>query len=919
MADKVGDIYYEAHVRGDRLPQELRKVGGKAGDQLGDEIGKSLEKRLQSRFSNLAQTMLPNLRKEGRVGAQGFTDAFENILVGRIRKMQGEIAEVFANRDGLDNFAKGFRNADEAANALRGRLRELNAEGGLDEKMWNQLGGSINRWLGEARKAEVASEDLNRSRRESVNALQLEVAEMQGAHAQAQEDETNRRREAVNALNLEISGMNRRAEAGERENASSARRGGIMEKLSQAISRQREQWNGLGSSSDGAGRRMTRLTKIILLVTAALPQLIALSSAAGAGLTILAGAAVAGIGGIALLGVSMIGLQKPLEELPENIRPAAAAFQGFVASVKESQQALQAAAAGGLEVGFSNLRAMVEGLVPTIQSVGASFAATFATFTAGLAPGTAGFERLQTVLLMMAPLFDGLMSVLSNLGAALGNVFIALGPSMDAFVGYLNDITLAFAEWSGSEEGRQSILEWGQNAQTIMGALSDLIRALSDMFADIVTPELVASFTSFIGQLTGFIPTLGSIIKLVEDLRIFDIIGALFETLTPIIDALMPSLSEFANVLGTAIIDALSTLKTPLTNLAKALGPILTALAPIIPIVLELVAALITALVPAITPLLTIIAELVTEIVGALGPALLPLIDVFMELVTPILSLVGVLLTALMPIIGPLTQLLLQLAGIVQSQMINSFKALEVVFVALGPIFTIVGELIGALIGTIVALITGDFDAIPGIWEDAWGAMQEAVQGVVDFLTPYFTGFVAFIDDAIKNVQQFFLDAFANISSGWDNFWNGFDAVVKGAWNGVLSFIENGINGAIDLINGMIKGVNNISGEIGLTLGTIPRVNIPRLASGTIAYGRMQAIIGEAGPEAVVPLNRPLGQVDPAVRELSAFAQGKLSPSSGPSRVVNFEAGAISVVTPAKNPELVASMVVDEITENALN
>jgi hypothetical protein len=46
-------------------------------------------------------------------------------------------------------------------------------------------------------------------------------------------------------------------------------------------------------------------------------------------------------------------------------------------------------------------------------------------------------------------------------------------------------------------------------------------------------------------------------------------------------------------------------------------------------------------------------------------------------------------------------------------------------------------------------------------------------------------------------------------------------------------------------------------------------------AAGGVVYGPTRALIGEAGAEAVVPLNRPLSQVDPAVRWLSALAQGK--------------------------------------------
>jgi hypothetical protein len=86
------------------------------------------------------------------------------------------------------------------------------------------------------------------------------------------------------------------------------------------------------------------------------------------------------------------------------------------------------------------------------------------------------------------------------------------------------------------------------------------------------------------------------------------------------------------------------------------------------------------------------------------------------------------------------------------------------------------------------------------------------------------------------------------------------------------------------------------------------------------------SVWGEAGPEALVPLNRPLSMVDPAVRTLSAIAQGKMSvvaPSEPnglaggagrPSRTVNIEAGAI-VVQGNMAPEATATLTVNRIAE----
>lgn len=85
---------------------------------------------------------------------------------------------------------------------------------------------------------------------------------------------------------------------------------------------------------------------------------------------------------------------------------------------------------------------------------------------------------------------------------------------------------------------------------------------------------------------------------------------------------------------------------------------------------------------------------------------------------------------------------------------------------------------------------------------------------------------------------------------------------------------------------------------------------------GTFGYEQIRKI-AEAGPEAVVPLNRPLGQVDPSVRWLSAIAQGKIPGMAaggvvGASKTVNV--GGITVVTPTKDPRAVAVEAMNHLT-----
>ena len=101
----------------------------------------------------------------------------------------------------------------------------------------------------------------------------------------------------------------------------------------------------------------------------------------------------------------------------------------------------------------------------------------------------------------------------------------------------------------------------------------------------------------------------------------------------------------------------------------------------------------------------------------------------------------------------------------------------------------------------------------------------------------------------------------------FDWFKTGVNAII----NGILGAFESVVNGAIMMVNGIIRAYNAI--PIAPDINTIAhvnlpsiggnsatqaasRMNLPRMAEGGIVRSPTLALIGEAGPEAVVPLDR---------------------------------------------------------------
>ena len=82
-------------------------------------------------------------------------------------------------------------------------------------------------------------------------------------------------------------------------------------------------------------------------------------------------------------------------------------------------------------------------------------------------------------------------------------------------------------------------------------------------------------------------------------------------------------------------------------------------------------------------------------------------------------------------------------------------------------------------------------------------------------------------------------------------FGNALGSAIKGAINGVLTFLEGFLNGPINVINGFIDLINTIPG---VSIGRLSNISLPRLAEGGIVTRATTATIGEAGKEAVIPL-----------------------------------------------------------------
>ena len=163
-------------------------------------------------------------------------------------------------------------------------------------------------------------------------------------------------------------------------------------------------------------------------------------------------------------------------------------------------------------------------------------------------------------------------------------------------------------------------------------------------------------------------------------------------------------------------------------------------------------------------------------------------------------------------------------------------------------------------IGWITGVLKGFVGWWNGLWKGLFGFVSDVWNGFVGWIKGVWNGFVGWIMDGIKAYSSFWLGIWKGIGDVFKNVWNGIADFGKGVWNGIVGFVKGGVNGVLHAINGIIDGINGVA-ALGKAIGiNVKLSHIPYLADGGVVTGPTIAMIGEAGPEAVIPLSRARGQ-----------------------------------------------------------
>ena len=297
--------------------------------------------------------------------------------------------------------------------------------------------------------------------------------------------------------------------------------------------------------------------------------------------------------------------------------------------------------------------------------------------------------------------------------------------------------------------------------------------------------------------------------------------------------------------------------------------------------------------------LLPNIANAVRDVIGAIAEALPDIINEFIPMMaTTVLDVMVVLLDNLPAIIDALVQAMDKIVLAIMErlpQILTSLtQAILSIFVALTS-----PENMQVAIQCMIMLFTAIIQALPQILEQLAIAQEEIITNLVDFLTDPVTietvliaGFELFkaLVSAVPKILDLLISAWGDLFSKlWETlktnftefagkFGKGIGNALINAINGMLGFIQDFLNGPINAINGALGALNQIPGVNIGQLSTITIGRIPALAAGGLVTSPTTALIGEAGPEAVIPLRNTNSWAKAIATALSEeFASDELS------------------------------------------
>lgn len=312
----------------------------------------------------------------------------------------------------------------------------------------------------------------------------------------------------------------------------------------------------------------------------------------------------------------------------------------------------------------------------------------------------------------------------------------------------------------------------------------------------------------------------------------------------------MAAFQQMASFVGAAIDGIKGAVSTLASAFAPAFAAMQAALAPII-------AQVSSALLPALSVLGAALGNLAAAVLPVISAAIQAMAPVIATAIGAVVSLASTISTGLAPVINGIASLIQAVLPVIQQLFTQWGASIQAVvsaaFTFVESVVTSAMNVINAVIGTVLALIKGD-------WEGVWNGVLNILQAVWD-------GMIATVQSCIQLVSSTIDSALSFIKGVWNSAWSALGSFLDSAWDGFVSAVTGGNEQVMSILGGLPGKIIGLFADAGSWLIDSGRALLQGFADGVMGA------VGWVGDQ----ISGALG----TIRGLFPFSPAKEGPFSG--------------------------------------
>ena len=496
------------------------------------------------------------------------------------------------------------------------------------------------------------------------------------------------------------------------------------------------------------------------------------------------------------------------------------------------------------------------------------------------------------IMAAMAALTPIIMTITGIVGAFGAGVLLPIIGIIAGVVTAISIVVAVIKNWSAVVDVLKAI--WG-GLEFFFGAIWDGIKAVFITVIGLITTFIkleiqgwVLIITAVMNAIKAVIETIWNVIKTVVS-TVLNAIKAVIETIwngikiffTVTFAVLQALFISAFNILTVPVRLAFEIIKAVITGVMTA---IMTFLSPILQIIQQVFTVTFNAIKDFLTTVWNGIKTVFTIVIGFISAFITREINGWKNIITIVMNVIKEVITTIW---NAIKTVISTVVNAVKPIILNVWNAISS---ATSIIFNTIKSVTSSVWNGIKSVISSVVNAVKSVVTSVWNGIKSVTSSVFNAIKSTASSVWNGIKSTISSVVN-------GIKSTVSNVWNGIRSVTTSVWNGIKSAITAPIQAAKGVISGIVDSIKrlfnfrlsfpsidiphiplphfSLSGSFNPLKGKIPHIGVNWYAKGGIfnkptmfaAPGGFNGV-GEAGPEAALPLNaKTLGGIGKGIAD----------------------------------------------------